>query len=541
MPMLHFATVVFRHYGWIGFAFLLGLLGWSLYQVVPPKPRWTCEGPAFGHGFLPNGSGVVLLDRRESPYKVTVHDTASGRVVRQYEHGDSHIKPRFSVDSRFVRLGSVFGIGTKLTCVDLVSGKVWSRDFAESFDSTGGELTVAPEKDVNVVECDYEIYILDTATGAILSRQKCNPYGSIAMSPEAVIVNLKENALSYWDRKKRCLSAVYPIIGELYDASPSGRFVILNEKRPPSDHSSAHLFLWDRFDPTTRLHLGVDRWAEFLWSPDDSYMGVSWCEKKGDTENWKLAFWDLRTLRLIASFDSHSRRAFDYTSEFPLRTVPQYWFSSDSSLCVANGSEGLEAFELSTGKRRWVCEGKGGPVIVGPSNRFLVSSEPTRLRIVDPNTGQSRLSLEFPDLRSLLVDPELALSKDRRYLVRSSPLPAEEGWLESHIRHVFRVRSFSNQVRRRITVVDLETCTVLENRDMRCSLIAISNDGKSLITSSTTSDGVPIIECWEIPFARHWTWIIGLPATLAALAIGWRLWRGRKRRAKPVAATAPTA
>jgi len=58
----------------------------------------------------------------------------------------------------------------------------------------------------------------------------------------------------------------------------------------------------------------------------------------------------------------------------------------------------------------------------------------------------------------------------------------------------------------------------------------ISTDGKILATSHHVGDEHQIIRCWEIDARKPLHWAIGVPAGLAAIAVVFAWWRGRRKK-----------
>src|SRR5438128_8434098 len=78
-----------RWLGWTLFAAMLVGLGWALYELLPPEPRWSLNEPLRVTAFSNDGRFVISHGwNLDNPSKYTgpiqVRDAASGDVVFEY-------------------------------------------------------------------------------------------------------------------------------------------------------------------------------------------------------------------------------------------------------------------------------------------------------------------------------------------------------------------------------------------------------------------------------------------------------------------------
>src|SRR5262245_33344676 len=113
---------VVRGLCWFILAAFLWTLGWSIYVILPHRPRWTLDGNLVPMGFFPGNSIVVFVEAQFSPdfpFKVVLIDSATGRVRRSI---DMPGMPKFTAD---LRRGIASDGGEQLSGFDLVTGKTW--------------------------------------------------------------------------------------------------------------------------------------------------------------------------------------------------------------------------------------------------------------------------------------------------------------------------------------------------------------------------------------------------------------------------------
>src|SRR5262245_40654029 len=144
-----------RAVGWLAFAAVLFGVGWTIYQVLPPRPRWMVEGKIDLQEMLPDSSAAVLTKRGGGP--LIVRDVATGAV-------------QASVASPG-RLGFTRDLGrwlwwpeeSVLAGFDVRTGKEWRTPLPDERNLRSTELS--EDGELAVLCADHFVYVIDMQDG----------------------------------------------------------------------------------------------------------------------------------------------------------------------------------------------------------------------------------------------------------------------------------------------------------------------------------------------------------------------------------------
>ncbi|MBI3408336.1 MAG: WD40 repeat domain-containing protein [Planctomycetes bacterium] len=494
-----------RWIGWTLFAAFLGLLGWALYAVLPPQPRWTVGTDHHLYNFLKDGSGVITTSIHSDGPKAALYSVETGEL-----RGAALAEHRMVWRSSHYHNGTLLDTGgRKLVYGHLENSKEWTVIWP-ALPMPIAEFS--PEGDLVTLQGPKEVWIIEAATGLMLDQHTADyELGrTLIFTPEYVVTNLtKDQGLRLWNRKT-LQAEVRPVNGRPRFASKNGQYLIMEAPK-------GCFMLWDLPNFKEGTHLGTF----------ESYLGVAFSSQgvmavwdRDENKPCHLELWDLATRTRIARI------------AIPPACGSWGVFSPTGDLFALDGP-GLAVYGVSQGKILWSVQGEKNSHLEFSSNsRFLVwYIMSKKLALFDAETGEPyrtfQPSVDGPPVSRVDVGNLYAFGSN--YAVMMEEMSGEAGWLEKLL--LLLPGGIFPEGWTRVTVIDLnkgeETCRFDLPNGQQGHCAIITEDGQSLVT---LRDGISpwLLQCWDVPPRRSWAWIIGVPAGLGVIVVGWRMWGNRK-------------
>ncbi|MBI3412069.1 MAG: hypothetical protein HY040_27375 [Planctomycetes bacterium] len=327
----------------------------------------------------------------------------------------------------------------------------------------------------------------------------------LALASESLVYGLhdSDSQMTLWDLSKaeaptRLLSLPLKEYSCSYSISPNGRFWIVEPAGKFEQGRRIALFEI----PSGKVILKLpNRFGSEWWSPEGRRLMISESQEKREV----IRLFDLETAQFLWQREIDSSRG-HWTRHGRMWVEPR--FTHDSKKLVVTGPEAtVDVIVVEDGEvvTQIPFPAKGGidPPALTPNERFLLirSSEPW----VFPMLIQERNGI---------------LARLGRWLgvpLGKNPNPNHD-W---------------------ITVWDLHNNQeIFHMNDQPVDSAALSPDGCTLLTFADAREETKVLTCWDVPSARPWRWILGLPAALGfmflvmprLLKVAFRLILGRIRR-----------
>lgn len=528
--------LIVRFLGWSLFLAFLGCVGWGLHWYLPPQPRWSCMGDFEIRGFLPDSSGVVLLETPEPKrFNVVVRDARSGFERGAYAQRPRQDKPVFSDNLRFALLSSFWN--DEATFVNLETGSQWTAEL----DLWNLGLSMSEEQDLLLVRRSWSNCLLDARTGQVLDdseRSAFQPFSAI--TPTHVVTALPDGGLHLFERKTgRKSDRAVP--GRALAMAPDGKIIAMWEKAEGARHGK--LILWDFPEFAKSIELQTETpGAIACFSPDSKRLAI--CpDTRFDLQ--KLELWDVAEPRRVKTFPGLD--IFEKEGEFAS-------FSADSQLLAISSlqfrrpedplellREKFTICDARTGSKLWNCSERMTTFrAFAPMSRTSVQAfgddDEGTLEVVDARTRTPRLLITNSGMS---LRPAICkLSHNRRFvtytLVMKEPAP---GKIEALVKSWLPASWFPDLPRHVLQAIDIDEAKLILDERVPADQALMSDDGRYLVTRFTDNE-VTTLNCWDVPLGRLWVVIVGIPAGLGLLVAGWRWRRARKKSRRPQPAPA---
>lgn len=514
---------------WYG---LLAAVGWGLYLLVPPKPRWVLaeqEAPLLAKG---RRLLSVVSDQADakSCEKVSLRSLDDGELLSEAPAPNNGWRlTANSANLRFV----VFSDSANQSAIsvhDLLSGNRWTKSNANvhGFSPRGAILQVGTGDNS---------WLLEAASGHTVfefGREYCGYYLEHFASDDswALFTNGPKTDWMLWRRDtKRVAHGKFP--GTVYrlQVAPDERLAAiqcLDENQ---------LLLWDVLQGQIRrvLQSPCHNYLAFVFAPDSSRL-AAWNDFQSKQPRAQIDFFEVATgkctsaraeTRVSRGSFSPDGRLFSYDlGDARLETVViavpglvERWRRSIDRLVFSS------PIWLPAGDNRMLVPrsaGDGSGFSGGPiqSGAYVLQGENGRELFARPRGTLLR------DNKVLSVQDEATAAQAfglPEALVRWLPWVKDKNYTSLS---VFRLDSGVEVFRRAYE----------HSADASPPVNPFYCDGTTLVLVRPGHD----TEIWDLPPARRWLWILGPPAALAALP--WLRWRKRNEAvssAKPPANLTP--
>jgi hypothetical protein len=518
------------------FLALLAAIGYAVHLLLPPAPRWRLQGPLEILGLTADGRHFWTIalkpiddfnGGRRGPLQL--RDLGNGAVVAEYMTSEP----------------GLFG------CVMSKSGR-----FVVAYDNNANCLHVIDsEGDVeNLVQLDAGVKVrLDNfMRGGVIPDDNCAFF-----APNEKYFQFTERGGGSWTclietatgKIKKPFSVPASIRAYLAD----GSFACLPNK------DASGFFLWNLETDQEESHrLGpFTHW--YYVSPNSRFL-VSYADRTlSEAAIWDSTNWQRKT---VHNFDAVTfspasrwmicRDRLDNLEEERVSILDpvtgklvgthqieglslHHAFSGDDSRYLVttkskSGKLSLEMLQLPEGKRVWIkpLDSKAD----SPSYQFTADGSvmmalDTAIIVLDGETGAEK----FIVLNDFSGWSDPILTKDRKFAHCAGLRTNATGWWDEWI-----AKWLPWLLRRGIVfVANAESGRLLlgvpydAQNDVK---IWLTEDGESLVVSQTDREEGRVYDhrAYAVPVRPRWAWIVGVPAGLGGLVLGWRRWRNRKRQ-----------
>jgi WD40 repeat protein len=506
--------VGWRRWLWCGVA---AALAWALYLFLPSRPRWVLplhETPLYfsadrlvsaavdrpRQGGMPVEYGARARNEIVGP--VCLRDLRTGRVLSTAAgSGEGCLTLDITPDLRY--LLAAYNQRTNLCVYDLVTGAKWTAD-------DDAQVLLSPRGSLLAVSTADRVRLLDTASKEVVCEAAAKE-PRIEMAPDdswALFITGVHWLL--WQRGREGMSS-----GSLPEAVRQCRVAADQPLAALYLAGSPRILIWDVLRGQARhewrpVGLGSDLAVALA---DDGRHVAAW--PLGDAG---LEFFDCTTGKTASVPDAHVGLCHGFAPDgrsfaFVEGHVPKPGrLPAPTSDLVVVGLPGAKVWTRHPGV------GSFDWVRTGGEDRLLVAwSTGDRADLIDAVTGPTGSSREG----ELSEDRRCLVSQSVVSLIEAHHLPERLGtwlkWLGE--KNVLRVR-----------VEDAAGGGAMLQLLRRSA----EKEVRRVRTPYVTSDTLVLVspdhaaEVWDLPGARRWEWIIGVPAALALLP--WLLDLLRRRR-----------
>lgn len=514
--------------GWSLFAGFLVPLGWALHSLLPPQPRWTLTVDHPIQGIVSDGSALIQVREHEhgesKTYSLQLIDSLTGGqraplfedcpqadflLVSKRVHWDPFFPDLPKLPNG--RFAFVLKEDCSLACLDMVNGDRWTASVPDGirvlnlcFESPDGEVVLFGISKLGL------LLLLDTKPER---RHTTIPFlvaNDLTLAHHRIVSQLSDTAegIQLYDRRTGSVSALSgKAINKL---SSSGRWIVTEEPDPMG--KKVTLALWDFPGRKQRKKLGTYPWEviRVVFSLDEERVAV-WCKDH-------LECWDVRSGRLTSRVEVRCKRL-----------DSDQVFSPDGRLLGFQGTNGFYMHEAVSGRLLWSAAEVAG-FNMAHKGPFVIVSETgwsprykTSLRIADTGARMAIFDDPIPPLKP--EEQRILVAVDRRRNLN---------WLEKQLKAWLPAGWFTDPIHPlEILGFDLEDDA---RQVFRFSIPYVSEKTRyflagqgNLLISVDSGDEGTIVTCWHLPPHRRWIWIIGVPAGLGLVVVGWRTWRNRKK------------
>lgn len=535
-----------RRISWTIFLALLAALGYAVHLLLPPAPRWELEGPLEIIGLTADSRQFWTVVRMSGAEEVSGHcgpvqlrDLASGKVVKEYVSvGLRLFDFAVSASGQFViasnqKEGCLYLIdrerdSERLIVLDEVVKDRLSERASYAFTPNEAYLLFSIQGSGRGPNCSR---LIEAATGKIKKRfDNGESFQQFLGDSSYALFVGKGDRYSLWNLDKgeydtERLGKNFYVYGEdpdSTDISQNGRCLLTGSETEAAAWDLNH---WQMtkirdghrlsFSPTGRFLIDVER---ILVEVD---VGAF------EARKLRIAVRDLRSAERLGGFQ---------TEGFAFRD--RYRFSKDETMCLipctcVSGDVMLELFHLPDGQRLW-CKSVASKVL--PLSCFFDTDNSVvvvgrNIEVLNSLTGEKKTTIWSADRMSGIFDSHAStlLSKNQRLVWGEAHRSGAAGWWDKSAEAwapwmIPKVLAF---------VADTQTGRELLSvpfmyKGSTSSLL--SDDNQTLILSQTDQDHrVYTHRAYDVPARPRWAWIVGVPAGLGGLVLGWRRWRKRKR------------
>jgi hypothetical protein len=490
--------VSWRRLLWCGAAIAVG---WGLFLFLPGKPRWAMprlETPLYfsSDRLVSAAVDVSKYDgmpveygphaRNEIVGPIHLRDMRTGRILSSAAlNGEPSLTLAISSDLRYV-LAAVHQ-RSEHCLYDLVTGESWKPGEDSRLEMSPRGSFVAEFRGDNLVR------LLDTASRTVLGEMHASQASMQATSDDswALLYQLRgAPRWLLWRRGQEGLrTGVFP--------GPVSQVLLASDNRTAGLFctSPRRLVVWDVLEGAVRAE----------WRPqgltDQTYFTI-------DPTGRHVAAWQAGGAGL-ALFDSVTGKEASVGEQVGLHRA----FAPDGrSFAFIHPTKGVTS----------IIELPGGRVRTGFSGlhslTWLNEGDPNRLLMVANSGGQSLVDA-FTG-QTIVPARHGVLSDDRRCLIRQDAVSLIEAnhlpdWLGKWVPQFAKANFLRLRIERATDGEELLRLLRPSEKEM------IS----PVRTPFVTSDTVVLIspdhpaEVWDLPPARRWEWIIGVPAVLAVLPL----------------------
>ncbi len=561
-----------RVLGWSVFALLLVGMAWALDAWLPPEPRWTVGGDCNDALFSPDGERVLTVSHDRGGHgscgPIRIRDVASGRTILEFAADlDYLVTQRMSPDFRqWVGIGRRAGDPRPLlVSADLVTGQQRYTQL-----TIPGKYTQAfgwPIPDaapagliLTMTSADHRrriggftfdtAHFIDIPTGECLtSLPACSGFASQFTPDGQSFVHEIEplngaRRFGVWDLRARRSGPPIDVGNSATQVylGPDSRTLYVFSTNAPDRY---HVTLWDLPTAAPRAAFAHGIPQRLALAKDGRRFAlVAFARERGrggNVDDVVASVCDVRGGHKLV--------------DVPVGAAADAHFSNDGRLLFIvdqhAGQTRFRMFDVDERRARWEAAWPGiarwtdTPYVEfagADGKRLLVTNPRTAdIEVFDARSGASQWQLQArlpagwentagpPALRGPYIYHGLHLMPDKRIMLL--PKSTIRRWLESWL----PLRDRSADVLEMAQVVDMAS----GHERLRITLAMgslswLSADGASLLVREEI-DGQPEVRCYDVPPARPWQLILGIPLAVgAALLVGRVGWR-RIRRAGALA------
>jgi hypothetical protein len=554
---------------WTVFALVLGGIGWGLYAWLPPEPRWALTGMYLAAGLTPDGKAfrteaVAPHDMPNSFMSpsfppilpksgpVQLWDVESGREAMSVL-GD--LGPRwrvgFSEDGKWlaaIATRSEAGVVEELRCIDLINGgESWTtltqRSEAWQFSFSPGGALLLLEAPLRLGESSI-LFLYDTESSRLLARvttewwnRKWSPDGEALLIFSA---GTDGNASLRRIARNGETEILFKGAGDWLDITPDGKTVLTE---PPARDATwprvtQSILVWDLATGKQRGTIPV---SDFHPRSGDNFALMAdsrtlWLVHGQPRPGDKLAAWDLGTSQRLGevALDGADPVYFREQNAVALRRptgVGQLRYYGARPFGERWGRDW-------TGKRLTMVSHGGGiePFLVASGDRAATDTDWAEL--LDVATGATRLELPMT-----AGGWHTRRSRGQYVILQEGPSQSGERsrfveLFEDRLLTLLSPRLHGRGTRPSATrVIDTTSGAELGRLDLfGADILDYSPDSRSLLVyQQAVPGGEATLSCYDVPPARAWSRIIGVPLAigvlLLVLRVGWRRLRRRSPHA----------
>jgi hypothetical protein len=515
------------------FLCLLFAVGWALYLVLPPAPRWRVPGYYWLQGFADEGKVAVVVtlmpqaeQRQPAEWRYAWLDVDSGQTVRKLDFVCSYslLSPNFNVLAA--------GDGKAFWFIDTATGhKTTVQGEWEKSPYTTTDMRFSRSGRWLIRKRGTTAYLFDTASGKIQKQWDgvTDQYWYVP-GTERFVLSLKDDKderLATWDAEHDTELASLGPYRRWHALGQHARFVIGS---PAGDDSCLHVIDLHKKEVVLKLPAAKRPLSRFAVS-DDGRQAAFWFQEQ-DAERQRVEFWDAYgrikcSETMVARGDNQAVFAPDGS------TVILFRGGVDTTAGTAGfPAPTVRVFDVAAGKELWRRPDRSLLLnevrFSADSSRIGIRTGDDTFEFFDAATGAARQTIAlFPQSAWSSAQASGAYpprwSHDRRYLVfchhdvsRTLRLPLIESGIQ-----------FPNADE--ICVLDVHEQRVAAN--LRIKGLAnqeFTTHGPSVLTCQEDSDG-PHLTAWDVPPRKRWLWIVGGPGALGVVLVGFRRYRQPQR------------
>jgi WD40 repeat protein len=519
---------------WLAFVVLLAGLACSLDALLPREPRWSLEGHQCLH-VSADGTSLITFSEKPPWGQVVLRDLATGMPRRTLVASAEKIDPSaISPDHRW------FALTLHRQNVHFFDLRDGSERRLPVETAEVRVLVFSPDAKFLVVELvERRVLLFDVATGAILLEVQ--PAGGLspgtAFTPDHAYFlspgdesHQPQPLVRAWDLRQRRWAFDLEGTHWVHGISPDGK-VLYGSGRPSANVSEE--WLWDLpRQRRQRLELGeiAKRFSRWGFSPDGRVLAL-WTD-------WTP---DARAIFQLQEAPS-GRLVKEIRSPPALRGLPR--FSPDGRYLVGiapdtdsapPSRDDLYVYEAATGRLPWRRPWRrhGDEVWATALPAFAADAQSLAtfgtaagsVDFVDLATGSLQGTMPLHGAPDFSVNGRALPTPDQRFYIlaasseRPNTLPWLT-WLQSWLPGVqggFCKQAWVLDLKRRSVVATLASRAAgfMDNAEEW-----LTADGRTLVTHDAVVRGQERrIDCWDLPPARPWRWILGPPVALGLFVL----------------------
>ncbi|GEM_PF-7091407 len=545
-----------RHISWTVFLSILVAIGYAVHLLLPPPTRWHLKGAVTILGITADSrqfwtlamdpSSTNPLGGQRGPLQL--RDFATGAVVAEYLASEPDLVGcSVSPSGRFV-----VGYDNDANCLHLID-----RD-SETERIVPLPETVKQRLDNNVPRGSRRVekfalfspneaylrftegYVHVGVWSCLIETSTCKIKRRFDKGEKLVGFLLDGYGLLQGANYKHGLWNIEKDQEETQRLGADG-FRIYTAVRSPDfrhlitystykDDRSRGAAVWDL--ATWQMHVVRD-FHDLSFSPGGRWL-IHVEHVRGDRDDGGMAPEKLQRFAFLNVASGERLGGFQIDGPFAHHPFGKYSVDESMMLVQTNSPDGkvkLDMMQLPEAKRLWTkALDPSAPLrtaAITADSSVMVAFQ-NSIEIWDGQTGDKQSTIGEPNrLGTFAWHP--GLSKDRSLVHAIGFKQAPAGWWDDWGAN-YTPWLFPSVM---ILVADTRTGERLFDiaLDSPDANYMLSDDGRTLVNSRADTENRWVLDhrAYDIPARPRWAWVVGVPAGLGGLVLGWRRWRQRKK------------